>query len=71
MQYIIFGFISLLLYSSALADTLQGKVVKIADGDTITIRDGQNQKHRIRLGGIDAPEKDQPYGKESTRVNIR
>ena len=40
---------------------------KVADGDTITIRDGQNQKHRIRLGGIDAPEKDQPYGKESTQ----
>ena len=67
MQYIIIAFLQLFLYSSALADTLQGKVVKVADGDTITIRDGQNQKHRIRLGGIDAPEKDQPYGKESTQ----
>ena len=50
-----------------LAATLQGKVVKVADGDTITIMDDSGNKHRIRLGGIDAPEKDQPYGKESTQ----
>jgi len=30
MQYIIIGFISLFLYSPALAETLQGKVVKVA-----------------------------------------
>jgi endonuclease YncB( thermonuclease family) len=49
------------------AITLEGKVVKVADGDTITIKDDLGGKHRIRLGGIDAPEKDQPYGKESTQ----
>jgi endonuclease YncB( thermonuclease family) len=49
------------------AITLKGKVVKVADGDTITIMDDKGDKHRIRLGGIDAPEKDQPYGKESTQ----
>ncbi|HEY9855697.1 MAG TPA: thermonuclease family protein [Stenomitos sp.] len=39
--------------------TLTGKVVKVADGDTITIMtDGQ--KERIRLLGIDTPEKKQP-----------
>ena len=67
MQYIIICLIWLFLYSSALADTLQGKVVKIADGDTVTIVDDQNKKHRIRLAGIDAPEKDQPYGDISTQ----
>ena len=50
-----------------LAATLEGNVVKVADGDTITIVDDRGNKHRIRLGGIDAPEKDQPYGKESTQ----
>ena len=49
------------------AITLEGKVVKVADGDTITIKDDLGGKHRIRLGGIDAPEKDQPYGNESTQ----
>ncbi len=39
--------------------------------DTITIKDDSDKKHRIRLGGIDAPEKDQPYGKKPTRIDIR
>jgi len=43
------------------ADALQGKVVKVADGDTVTIVDSRGNKHRIRLGGIDAPEKDQLF----------
>ena len=67
MQYIIFGIISLFLYSPALADTLLGKVVKIADGDTVTIVDASGEKHRIRLAGIDAPEKNQPHGDASTQ----
>jgi endonuclease YncB( thermonuclease family) len=49
------------------ANTLQGKVVKVADGDTITIVDDLGEKHRIRLAGIDAPEKNQPYGDISTQ----
>jgi micrococcal nuclease len=38
---------------------LTGKVVKIADGDTLTILDASNTQHKIRLAGIDAPEKGQ------------
>lgn len=49
----------------AWADELQGRVVKVADGDTITVLDGQRQQHVIRLAGIDAPEKSQPYGQKS------
>jgi micrococcal nuclease len=41
---------------------LSGKVVKIADGDTLTILDSANTQHKIRLAGIDAPEKGQPFG---------
>jgi len=59
----------LLLFSSlysaaAYADTLTGKVIHIADGDTVTII-ANNSQHRIRLLGIDAPEKTQAYGKQS------
>jgi endonuclease YncB( thermonuclease family) len=46
--------------------TLTGKVVKVADGDTIRILVGTEQ-HRVRLQGIDAPERKQPYGKASGR----
>jgi endonuclease YncB( thermonuclease family) len=34
------------------------KVDRITDGDTIVLMDGS----RVRLEGIDAPERDQPYG---------
>jgi len=44
------------------ADIYDGKVVGISDGDTVTVLDANYQQHRIRLVGIDAPEKRQPYG---------
>ena len=36
---------------------LTGKVVHIADGDTLTVLDADKVQHKIRLHGIDAPEK--------------
>jgi endonuclease YncB( thermonuclease family) len=44
------------------ASTLAGTVVGVADGDTITVLDGTNTQHKIRLMGIDAPEKKQAFG---------
>jgi endonuclease YncB( thermonuclease family) len=70
MQYLIICIISLIVYSPALAGTLQGKVVKVADGDTVTIIDDSDKKHRVRLAGIDAPEKNQSYGDVSTQALI-
>jgi len=46
---------------AALADTLTGKVVKITDGDTLYVLDANYQQHKIRLAGIDAPERKQAY----------
>lgn len=46
---------------SRLADTLKGKVVKIADGDTFHLLLEDNSTQKIRLYGIDCPEKRQPY----------
>ncbi len=43
---------------------IQGKVVKIADGDTVTVL-MNNRQYKIRLAGIDAPEKGQPYSQKS------
>ncbi len=47
------------------AATLQGKVVSVADGDTITVLDSQKTQHKIRLQGIDAPERAQAFGNKS------
>ncbi len=47
--------------------TLTGTVIKVIDGDTITILDSSKQQHKIRLAGIDAPEKRQPYGKAAKK----
>ena len=47
------------------AETLQGKVINVADGDTITVLDNTNTQHKIRLSGIDAPEKRQAFGNVS------
>lgn len=52
-----------LIYLTA-ADTLTGKVVRIADGDTVTVLVRGNQV-RVRLFGIDAPERGQDYSRRS------
>lgn len=66
MKFLIF--ILLLIFSSiSLAEELLGKVIKISDGDTITVLDNNNQKHKIRLKGIDAPESQQTFGDLSTQ----
>lgn len=56
----------LLLWSfSVSANTLVGRVVGVTDGDTVTVLDEQRQQHKIRLAGIDAPEKSQAFGTRS------
>ncbi|MBW8363349.1 MAG: thermonuclease family protein [Rhizobium sp.] len=50
---------------SASAATLVGQVVGVTDGDTVTVLDEQKQQHKVRLAGIDAPEKKQPFGQRS------
>ncbi len=43
----------------------RGKVIRVADGDTLTIRTSQPLDYRIRISGIDAPEKGRPFGNRS------
>lgn len=48
------------------AETFEAPVIAVIDGDTVLVlRD--RQKIKVRLTGIDAPEKQQPYGKRSRR----
>ena len=61
----------LLIFSVCTASAskiLQGKVVSVADGDTITVLDAEKTQHKIRLQGIDAPEKAQAFGAKSKQA---
>ena len=40
-------------------------MVRVADGDTITVLTAGNMQEKIRFHGIDAPEKDQAFGQKS------
>ncbi len=42
---------------------LSGRVVRVADGDTVSLLDAHNTQHKVRLYGIDTPEQSQPYGR--------
>ncbi len=47
--------------ASGLCRFLTGKVVKITDGDTLYLLDANYEQHKIRLAGIDAPERKQAF----------
>ena len=44
---------------------IEGRIVEVHDGDTVTLLDAANRQHKIRLDGIDAPELGQPFGRAS------
>jgi endonuclease YncB( thermonuclease family) len=49
----------------AIAGTYTGRVVGISDGDTLTVLDAEQRQRKIRLAGIDAPEKRQAWGQRA------
>ena len=58
--------LALIILSSYLFSLeLIGKVVKVSDGDTVTILSADKTQHKIRLNDIDAPEKKQAFGNKS------
>ena len=58
----------LFAFVDANAEVIVGKVVGISDGDTIKVLDGNKTEHKIRLMGIDAPEKSQAFGAASKQA---
>ena len=65
--------LALCLVFQVQANTLLGKVINVADEDTITVLDDTNTQHNIRMDGIDAPEKRQAFGNvfwESLAVQV-
>ena len=53
------------LASAAFADTLHGQVIGISDGDTATVLTNEGRQVKVRIAGIDAPEKAQAFGQAS------
>lgn len=58
-------FILIILSSYLFSLELIGKVVKVSDGDTVTILTEDKTQHKIRLNDIDAPEKKQAFGNKA------
>ena len=52
--------------SPARAETFEANVVGVQDGDSLTVM-RERQRVRVRLLGIDAPEREQPFGDQSRK----
>ncbi len=53
--------------TAASAARLEGEVIGLSDGDTVTVLDASRTAHKVRLAGIDAPEKRQAFGHRAKR----
>jgi len=65
VPFIFFLPLWIFLPSITFAADLHAKVIHIADGDTITVLNDTNEQIKIRLNGIDCPEKGQAYGNKA------
>lgn len=59
---IVIFFLSL---SNCLYSQLKGRIIGVSDGDSVSLLDDKNVVFKIRLNGIDAPEKKQDFGNAS------
>ncbi len=60
-------FLIIFAFSSCTTYSQKPKVIKIADGDSFTVLYPDKHTERIRLHGIDCPERDQPFSKASKK----
>ena len=64
-------FLIFLLIIPSLAWAWSGMVVGVTDGDTIKVMGSHNKQVRIRLYGIDCPEKSQAFGKRAKQFTSK
>lgn len=69
MKRLILVFLNIfIIISASYAQKFQVKVVGISDGDTFTAINRDKLQLKIRIYGIDAPEKKQDYGQKAKQV---
>ena len=62
-----FTFLLLLISTPVLCVTYNAEVIRVIDGDSVHLRDGDGLRHKVRLFGIDSPEMRQKYGAKAGR----
>ncbi len=69
MRWIV-SFVLVLILSAPTfaAQVMEGKVVGVSDGDTITVLTNEKRQVKVRLYGVDCPESRQAYGRGHARV---
>lgn len=66
MRYLFLFVISFMFFGSLPAgETLTGRIVGVTDGDTVKVLTTDKKEVKIRLYGVDAPEKAQPFGQKA------
>ena len=65
---VMLALVGVLCAGTLFAEPIVGRVVGVADGDTITVLDALKHQHKIRLSGIDAPEGGQAFGQRSKQT---
>ncbi len=71
-SFILFCVLLLCMATTAFAGSeITGKVVKVADGDTVTVLAPGNRQVKVRLYGIDCPEKKQAFGQRARQFTAQ
>lgn len=62
-----YGLVVPAISSRVLETPLSGRIVRVIDADTLVLEESDDEHRMLRLAGIDAPEKKQPFGSDATR----
>ncbi len=57
--------------SPAAAIQLEGRVIRVVNGDKLVVLDANNTQHRVRLATVDVPNRGQRYAEEATANLVR
>lgn len=67
-RIVLLGLWLALIAAGSQAESLSGRIVGVIDGDTVDLLTESKQLVRVRLAGIDAPERGQPFGSAAKKV---